>query len=133
MKRSALPLVRGDVAQREPTAGMAPVAAAVGRAVVGHDPLDRDALAREPADRALEERHRAGLALVRQHLAVGQARGVVDADVHGLPTSAALAIPAVAGDPMADRRDPPELLGVHVEQLAPPPTLIAHDPWLPFQ
>jgi hypothetical protein len=40
--------------------------------------------------------------------------------VHGLPAGAALAISPIAGDPMADRLDPPELLGVDVEQLARP-------------
>ncbi len=115
------------MAQRERAADMAPVMAAVRRAVVGHDPLDPHALTREPGDRALQERHRAGLALIRQHLAVGQARGIVDADVHGLPAGAALAIPAVAGNAMADRLDPPELLGVDVEQLARPFALVAHD------
>ncbi len=37
------------------------------------------------------------------------------------------ALPPIAGDPMADRLDPPELLGVDVEQLARPLTLVAHD------
>jgi hypothetical protein len=113
------------MAQREPAAGVAPVLAPVGRAVVGHDPLDRDAMARKPGGRAFQERHRAGLAFVRQHFAVGQARGVVDADVDRRPAGATLGVttrgwlpgpPAVggperrAGDPMADRLDPPELL-----------------------
>ena len=119
MKRSALPLVRGAYG-RVRTAGVAPVVAAVRRAVVGHDALDRHTLASEPGDRALQERHRAGLALVRQHLAVGQAGGVVDADMHGLPAGTTLTIAPIAGDPMADRRDPSELLGVDVEQLAGP-------------
>jgi hypothetical protein len=116
-----------QMAQLQRAAGVAPGVAPIGRAVVGHDPLDRDALAGEPSDRALQERHRAGLAFIRQHFAVGQARGIVDADVHGLPAGATPAVPPVAGDPMADRHDPAELLGVDVDQLARPVALIAHD------
>jgi hypothetical protein len=43
------------------------------------------------------------------------------------PAGAALAVAPVAGDPMADRRDAPELLDVDVEQLPGPGTLVAHD------
>jgi len=81
----------------------------------------------EPADRAFEERHRALLTLVGEDLAVGQARGVVDADMHGLPAGAALAVTPVAGDAMADRRDASQLLRIDVEQLARSGALVAHD------
>jgi hypothetical protein len=47
--------------------------------------------------------------------------------VHGLPAGATLGVAPIAGDAMADRRDPPELLGVDVEQLARPLPLVAHD------
>jgi len=85
-----------EMAQREAATGVAPVMAAVRRAVVGHDALDRHTLASEPGDRALQERHRAGLALVRQRLAVGQAGGVVDADMNGLPAGAPPGIAPIA-------------------------------------
>jgi hypothetical protein len=118
-----------QVTQREPAAGVAPIVAAVRRAVVGHDPLDRHALAREPGDRTLQERHRAALALVGEDLAVGQARGIVDADVHGLPAGAPPSVAPIAGHAVTNRFDAPELLGVDVDQLARPLALVAHDRW----
>ena len=51
---------------------------AVGRAVVGHDALDGDAMASKPAERAVEEGDGAGLALVGQDLAVGEPDGIAD-------------------------------------------------------
>src|SRR4051794_763841 len=54
---------------------------AVGRAVVGHHPLDVDAVAAVERERALEERDRGGGLLIGEHLDVGQAGSVVDADV----------------------------------------------------
>jgi hypothetical protein len=40
--------------------------------------------------------------------------------VHGLPAGATLAVAPITGDAMADRLDPPELLGIDLEQLAGP-------------
>ena len=58
---------------------------AVGRAVVGHHPLDGDAQPGEPGQSAAEEGHRTFLALVGEDLAVGEPGGVVDADVQEVP------------------------------------------------
>jgi hypothetical protein len=100
--------------------GGAEVVAAIGIAVVGHDPLDLDAVAGKPGARPLEEGNRAGLALVGEDLGSGQARGVIDRDVQVFPADAAVAVdhagPA-AGDAVADAGDPAELLGVDVDQL----------------
>ena len=106
-------------------AGLAEGVAAIGRAVVGHDPLDGDAEAGEPGQRPLEEGHGALLALVGQDLGVGEARGVVDADVQEVPADAALLAAPVAGDAVADAVDPAELLDVEVDQLAGPLALVA--------
>ena len=103
--------------------------AAIGTAVVGHDPLDGDAVAGEPGERPLEEGNRAGLALVGQDLGVGQARGVIDGDVQVFPADAAVAVDhagAAAGDAVADAGDPAELLGVDVDQLTGALALVAH-------
>ena len=104
--------------------------AAIGIAVVGHDPLDGDAMAREPDQRPLEEGDGPGLALVGEDLGVGQARGVIDGDVQVFPADAAVAVdhagPA-AGDAMPDAGDPPKLLGVDVDELAGALALEAHD------
>ena len=101
--------------------------APVGRAVVGHDPLDRDALAANQPTARSRNGTALGPALVRQDLAVGQARGIIDADMHGLPAGAPLGVATIAGDPMAEPLDPAELLGVDVDQLARPLALVAHD------
>ena len=45
----------------------------------------------------------------------------------GLPAGTTLTIAPIAGDPMADRLDPPELPGVDGDQLARPRALVAHD------
>jgi hypothetical protein len=45
------------MAQCQPMADLTPLMVAVGRAVVGHDPLNPHALTRELADRALKEGH----------------------------------------------------------------------------
>src|SRR4029077_17162914 len=77
----------------------------VGRAVVGHDAFDGDAETGEPIERAAEESDGAFLLLVWQKLGVGQARGVVDADVQHLPADAVVAIDGsgtAAGNAVAD-------------------------------
>jgi FtsZ-binding cell division protein ZapB len=100
--------------------GIAEQVAFVGRAVVGHDPLDGDAEAFKPSQRPLQERGGTLLSLVGQDLGVGQPRGIIDGHVQRLPAGAALAALAgpVAGDAVADAVDAPELLRVEVEQLA---------------
>src|SRR5207253_3161841 len=67
-----------QVAQAELLAGGAVRTRAVGRAIVGHHPLDPDAVLGEPGDRALEERDRAARVEVVEHLGVGEPRVVVD-------------------------------------------------------
>jgi hypothetical protein len=52
------------------------------------------------------------LRLVGQDLGVGEAGGIVDADMDQVPADALLLAAAIAGDAMADAIDPAELLGV---------------------
>jgi hypothetical protein len=87
--------------------------------VVGHHPLDTDAMASEEPDGLLDERDRALRELVRADRDVGDPARVVDRDVEIIV--AALGVPAsvVAEDPMtAAGWYPAETLHVDVDQLA---------------
>lgn len=106
------------VADAQLPAGVPVKVRAVGRAVVGEDPLDRDPLGGEPGQRPPEKGAGALLALVGQHLGVGHPRGAVDGDVHALPAAAPALTLARAGDPVPGARDAPQLLDVDVHQLA---------------
>jgi hypothetical protein len=106
----------------------------VGRSVVGHHALDGDRVAGVERDRASQKRDRAAGLLVGEDLDVGQAGGVIDADVHELPTghpdapavAARLALAgAAAGHAMPRAADAAEFLDVDVNELARPSTLIA--------
>jgi hypothetical protein len=110
--------------------GLPEAVAAIATAVVGHDPLDRDAMSGEPRQRAFEKRGGGILALVRQDLAVGQPAGVIDADMQALPTDAVMAIDharLTPGDAMTDALDPAEFLGVQMQQFAGTRPFIAYD------
>jgi hypothetical protein len=122
-----------QVAQPQCAASLPPIVAAISRAIVGDDPLDSDAVAGKPGQRAFEKRHRAFLALVAQHLAVGQARGIINADVEVFPAGAAPAVAGIAGDAVANRLDAAELLDIDMDQLAGPLALVAHRRWFRFE
>ena len=112
---------------------------AVGRAVVGDQPLDGDAVGwRSSATARRRNADRGGGLLVGEDLDVGQAGGVVDRDVHVLPADglardarrrrcgercSALRLPVTRLP--APPLDPPELLDVDVDQLAGPLALVA--------
>ena len=84
------------MADAELVAGDAVQVGAVGGAVVGHDPLDGDVVAGVEGDGSFEELDGGGGFLVAVDFDVGQAGGVVDADVDELPAGVADA-PAVGG------------------------------------
>lgn len=67
----------------------------LGRALVAHDALAGDAVAREPGQSTLEKRDRAVLALIRQEFGVGEPTRVIDGDMQMLPAGAP--VPALAG------------------------------------
>src|SRR3954453_21599941 len=112
---------------------------AVGRAVVGDQLLDGDAVAREVLDGAAQEADGGDRLLVGEDLDVGQAGGVVDRDVHVFPADEVAAVPVgvgaaaggaslarLASEPVPDTAvDASELLDVDVEQLARPGALVA--------
>jgi hypothetical protein len=131
MKRSAFPFVRGRYGRvnrwRMSSASQALRCSLLrqGGPVVGHQPLDGDALAGEPGDGVLQKRGDGLLALVIEDLDIGQTGAVVDADVDELPADPPAARAAVTADPMPRAPDPPELLDVDVDQLTGHRALIA--------
>jgi hypothetical protein len=108
----------------------------VGGAVVGEDPLDRDPVAGEEADRSAQEDEGGRRPLVAQDLGVGEAGGVVDADVDELPAGGSAASARSVGEPRGvvlvcrepvpgAAGDPAEPLDVDVDELAGARALIA--------
>jgi hypothetical protein len=87
--------------------------------VVREDAPD-DAVALKPRDRATDERGHMLATLARQNLGIGQARVIVDADMHELPADAALARARIAVDAMAGGREAPQALRVDVHEVAGP-------------
>ena len=106
----------------------------VGRAVVGEDRLDLDAVAAVESDRATEEGGSGRCFLVCEHLGISEAAVVVDGDVVVLPARPALQPPLVAaplaatiaGNSVADTGDTPELLHIDVHELTRPRALVTH-------
>src|SRR6185295_11947917 len=92
-----------DVLETEPLAGSAEGARFVARSVVGHDGLNADAELCVVDHRGFQEGDSARLALTFLDLGIGDARGIVDADVDVLPPHApAVALsPAIAGNAMS--------------------------------
>lgn len=105
----------------------------VGRAIVGHDALDLDAMGLEESERPFEEGGHARLLLVGQDFGVGEPGGVIDGDVEGLSaealaTGAATALAAsIAGDTVTDAVYAAQLLGIDMDQFAGLVPLVADD------
>jgi hypothetical protein len=94
------------MADPERLAGLAVQLAAIAGPVIGHQPLDDDALRGEPGDSALQKAD--GLvALAVEDLDVGQAGAVIDSDVEELPADPATGRGPVVVDPVARPADPP--------------------------
>jgi hypothetical protein len=70
---------------------------AVSGAVIGQELLDLHAVALEERDRSAEEPDCCCGLLVAENLGVGQARGVVDRDVHELPADLTPSSPGSIG------------------------------------
>ena len=80
-----------------------------------------------PAIGTLEEGHRVARSLAGEHLAVGNARVVIDGDVDVVPTRAWAALNAVLADALAHVPEAPQLLDIDVQQLARPLPFVAQD------
>ena len=107
--------------EAELIAGLAKGSRAIARAVVGHDPLYRDAQACVIDHRRLKESDGAGFSLIPPHLAKGDAGRIVDADMDKLPSNTEVAIDDAglsSCDPMADGADPAELLDIDMDEFA---------------
>jgi len=115
------------VAQAESSAGGGEAVRAIAGAVVGHDAGDFDAVTGVPGDEASEEGGSGRGSFVSQNLGVSQSGGIVDGDVNELPAGASAALPAVAGDTVADDLNAAQLLGVDMYELAGLVSLVAAD------
>ena len=109
-----------DVLETEPFAGSAEGPGFIARSVFGHDALNADAELCVVDHRGFQEGDSAPLALAFLDLGIGDARGVVDADMDVLPTHApAVALSsAIAGDAMSYVVELSEFLDVDVDELA---------------
>ena len=107
-------------------AGLAEGRRLVAAAVVGHHALDGNAQSGVVGQGRLQKGDCRVLALIGLDFGIGDPGVIIDADMDAFSPGAADAIPAVAGDPMADLLDAPELLGVEVQQLAGMRPFVAH-------
>ncbi len=98
---------------------------AVGPGIVRHHPLDPDAQALKPRRGAPQKARGRWAGLSGEYFAVGEARGVVHAYVHGLPAHAPDPPAAIAMDSVAHSADAHQALGVHMHQLAGARPLVA--------
>ena len=72
----------------------------------------------KPGDGAREKAGGRRAVITGQHFGVGEARTVVDGDVHMLPADVPRAAAAIAVYAMADASDPPQLLDVEMHERA---------------
>jgi hypothetical protein len=116
-----------QVAQAEPSAGRGEAAGDVAGAIVGHDACDCDAVTGVPGDQSSKEGDSGWRSFVSQNFGVSQTGGVVDSDMDELPPGTSSALPAVAGDAVADDLDAPQLLDVNVDELSGVVSLVAEN------
>ena len=95
-------------------------AGTVGAAIVGHDPFGPDALGAEPAQGAKEKAGGGRLALVGQHLDIGQSGRVIHRDMDEVSARASVAPAPVAGDAMAGLVEAAQFPDIKVDKLARP-------------
>jgi len=123
------------VPQAEPLAGPSEGKGFVARAVICHHALDLNAEACVVRERRLEEGDGAALLLVGHDPGEGDARVIVDADVHVFPAdAAAVALAcAVAGDAVADLVELAKFFDVEVDQFAGMLALVTSHWFVRFQ
>ncbi|WEK51567.1 MAG: hypothetical protein P0Y66_06120 [Candidatus Kaistia colombiensis] len=114
---------------------IAEVVALVGAAIVRHQAGDGDAMALEPGDGPGDKGAGGALLLVRQHLCIGEARGIIDGDMEAFPADAAVLGHAamLAGDAIADTIDTAELLYIDMDEFAGMLPLVADRRRLDFE
>lgn len=100
---------------------------AMGRAVVGHHPLDRHAVVGKPGQRPFQEARRRDFAFVGQDFGVGQTAVVVHGQMQELLADTPRLVTPITGDAVPGPLDPSQLLGIQVQYLAGPLALVAHD------
>ncbi len=100
-------------------AGLPPLPGAVGAAIVGENPAAGDPLAVEPRHSTHQETHGHGLLLVRQHLDVGHAGGVIHGHMGLLVACTRRAdLVAITGDAVANSPKAGQLFGVDMDHVA---------------
>lgn len=105
-----------DVADGQPPQCLSEWPRTISRTVIGHHPLDGYPLTSEPAQGAQEKPRCGRLALVGQHLDVGQPSGVIDGNMHEIPTCPAISTaPPCACDAVPRPIETPELLYVEMD------------------
>jgi hypothetical protein len=119
-----------QVAQAEPSAGGGEAAGDVAGAVVGHDAGDGDAVGAVPGDQSSKEGNRCWRPFVGKDFGISETGGVVDGDVNELPPGTAAALPAIAGDAVADDLDAAQLLDIDVDELSGTVSLVTADGFL---
>jgi hypothetical protein len=91
---------------------------AVTRSIVGEDGERLNTALMEEGEGALEEGYGGFLSLIGQNFQVGQAGGVIDADMDKLPARTRAAAAADSGDAVADAVDAAQFLDVQVQELS---------------
>jgi|SRR5271157_2348200 len=120
------------MAQAELIAGRREVVTSIAAAVVGQDPFDADAMSAVETPGASQEVGRGSRRLVGQLLGIGKATVVVDRDVNAVPAQSTMVVAdsSAMNSMAATWPDPPEHLGVEMDELAWALTLVADD-WQP--
>lgn len=79
------------------------------RSVILHHPLNLDAASSEPAQSSDQEGSGRAASLVRQHLYVGQAGGIIDGDMKAIISTTSAGVAPVTRDAMAHRLEAKQL------------------------
>jgi hypothetical protein len=108
-------------------ARLAEVMCTVTSSVVGKNPANADALVGKPGARAAEKGSASRTPFIRQDLCEGDARVVVDRDMHEFVSSPTRLMRARAGDAMPRSPEARQALDIKMQQIACLPSLVARD------
>ncbi len=109
----------------KPSAGGGEAVGLIAGPVVSHDSGHTHTQPPQAAHRPTQEADGGSLALVGQDLADGQTREIVDRHVRKLPSGAVHGVTPIAGHAMTGAHNPPEFLGIQMQQLARRGPLVA--------